>query len=399
MKRHALISLLWLALPAALPAADGIGLRQALDHLLPQDPGQTLVEARRAEAEAVQRQADGLLAAPPLLTLAAQGGQERDNPDHYREWSGGIELPLWRPGQSAAQAQLAASIDGLAREDLNLLRLDIAGQLREAAWRVALADASAEHLRRARDDTRHAQGRLKRLVALGERPRADLLTLEGEVLDLDQQLEAARAEQRQALAAWRLLSRQDTPPALSPETEATQPIERHPQLAQARMALERATAERRTGTLAAQGQPSVGLQARHERPPGGQPLDALTLSLSLPLPWERQRQAAEASLRYAETEAGVRLAQLERSLLLQRQEAATALASTRRQAERAEKRAQAAREELRLAGRRLDEGEMDTLDYVSVLRRSREAELTARIGALEIGRWIARHNQVQGVLP
>lgn len=381
-------------------AVETITVQQALTHLLTQTPERALVEERKAEAAAIQQLSDGLLGAPPALTLAAQGGREQDQFGEYREWSAGIELPLWRPGQSDAHRQLATSLDRLAGEDLNLLRWELAGQLREAAWRIALAQAALKTLERAKGEAGKARERLARLVALGERPRADLLTLDGELLDLEQQADAAQAELDLAQQAWRLISRQEALPALPKETlAAAQPLETHPQVAQASKMLERARAERRTGVLAAAGSPTVGLAARHEQPPGGPSLDALTLSLNLPLTSERHRAAAEAPLRYAETEASVRMAQVARSIQLQRQEAEHGLASARRQAELAQKRVVTARDELHLAGRRLDEGEMDTMDYVTVMRRGHDAERAAQLSALEIDHWIARSNQAQGLLP
>ena len=112
-----------------------------------------------------------------------------------------------------------------------------------------------------------------------------------------------------------------------------------------------------------------------------------------------EQRLRAAQVEAPETEAAVRLTRLERELMLARQQAALGLESARLQAQMAEKRALAAREERRLAGRRLEEGEMDTIDYVSVLRRTLDAERAARLGTLEVGRWIARHNQAQGVLP
>jgi len=400
MNRHALMLAILLSLPSPLIAADGISLQQALRHALQQAPEQSLLEARQAEAQAVQAQADGWLAAPPALTLGAQGGREDGDFGQYREWSVGVEWPLWRPGQSEAHAQLASSIGAQAQADRQLLQLELAGQLREAAWQVTLAEATVNALQHASMDTRHALERLKRLVALGERPRADLITLEGELLDLDQQLEEARTEAQQTLASWRLISRQDEAPALPLEPMAAErAIEEHPLWQRAHRDLDRAAAERRTGTLAAQGAPVLGIQARHEQPPGSAALDAITLQLSLPLPWERQRQATDSALRYTETEAAVRLARLERELQQQRQQAALGLEAARRQAELARKRALLARDELRLAGRRLEEGELDIINYAGVMRRTFDAERAARLSELEIGRWIARHNQAQGVLP
>ncbi|TQV63608.1 MAG: TolC family protein [Halothiobacillaceae bacterium] len=404
MNRYALLLVLSMTAPASLlagaPSSPGISLHQALEQLLSQSPEQALIEARKAEADAIQRQADGLLAAPPALNLAAQGGREQGSFGEYREWSAGIELPLWRPGQSAAHQQLSRSIEGLAREDFHLLRWDLAGQLREAAWRVELAHVALITLEQTKAEADKAHARLARLVALGERPRADLLTLDGELLDLEQQADAARGELSLAQQAWRLISRQEALPAAPKEAlAAAQPIEAHPQLAQAGKALERAQAERRSGVLAAAGSPKVGLAARHEQPPGGPSLDALTISLNLPLGSERHRAAAEAPLRYAETGASVQMAQTARLIQLQRQEAEHGLASARRQSELAQRRAATTREALRLAGRRLDEGEMDTVDYVTVMRRSHDAERAAQISVLEIDHWIARSNQAQGLLP
>ncbi|MDM7322143.1 MAG: TolC family protein, partial [Gammaproteobacteria bacterium] len=281
-----------------------------------------------------------------------------------------------------------------------LLAWELAGQLREAAWQVALAEAGMAAQEAATHEARQALDRLTRLVTLGERPRADLVTLEGMLLELDIQLEVARAECHQALAVWRQLSRQSSPPEVKGELLATErPVEDHPQWAQARQGLERAKGERELGVLAAQGTPALGLVARQEQAPGSPTRDALALNLSLPLPWERHRQAAEASLRYAETEASVRLARLTRALEIQRQQARLGLEAARTQASLLERRAQSAREELRLAGRRLEAGELDTLDYVNVMRKTFEAERAARLAELEVGRWIARFNQAQGVLP
>ncbi|MEW6444597.1 MAG: TolC family protein [Pseudomonadota bacterium] len=399
MKNNIALLLGFLLAPPALWAAEDIGLRQALEHALGQAPEQALIEARGAEARTSRAQADSLLATPPALILTSQGGRERETAADYREWNVGIELPLWRSGQSDAQARLASSIEHQASQDRDLLRLELAGRLREAAWRVHRAAAAKDALGSARDDTLRALARLKRLVELGERPKADPLILEADLLDLEQHIESARAEHHLAIDAWRIESRQDQPPGSTPETPGERPLDQHPLLAQARLALERATAERQVGVLAARGQPTLGIQVRHEQPPGAPHLDALTASLSLPLPWESHHQSIEAALRYGESEASVRLTQTRQALSLQRQEAAIHLEASRNLARLAAQRAGLAREEARLAARRLDEGEMDIMDFATALRRAREAERDARLATLDVSRAIARHNQAQGMLP
>jgi outer membrane protein TolC len=160
----------------------------------------------------------------------------------------------------------------------------------------------------------------------------------------------------------------------------------------------RAGNERQAGVLAAEGAPVLGVAARQDRTPGAETLNAVVVTLSMPLPWETARSAAEAPLRYAELQAEVEFAKQLRALSVARDAARLALQGARSQVTLLEARAKAEQEALRLAKRQVEEGLLDALDFVTVMRRVREAELAAVLGRLEVERAVSRVNQAEGVV-
>ena len=240
---------------------------------------------------------------------------------------------------------------------------------------------------------------MQRAMALGERARADVLTLAAEAADVAQQAAAAQLALDQAVLVWRVLSRQEVLPGEWREVLVdAQPVERHPLALAAQAAWKRVRHERQAGVLAAEGTPVLGLAGRQDRTPGADTLNAVVLSLSLPLPWESARGAAEAPLRYAELEAETAYARRLKDLVLGRDAARLALDGARRQLVLLESRARLEQENLHLALRRLQEGQLDALDFVSVMRRVREAVLALELARLDVERAVSRVNQAEGVL-
>lgn len=394
----------WSGAWAASPEA-GIALSAVLELAFNDAPERALAAGREAQAQALARHADALLPQAPNLALSGQAGaySPSDPSGTYSELIAGVELPLWRPGQAEVLRALAAGTQSLALAERDALRLELAGLLREAGWDVWLAGARVTGLQQGLDGVRSAQQRVQRAVALGERARVDALTLATEALDVEQQLAAAQLAYAQALTAWQVLSRQAALPGADAASwrevlASEQPVERHPAVVAARALWLRAGSEREAGVMAAQGAPVLGLGMRQDRTPGAETLNALVVTLSMPLPWEAARAAAEAPLRYAELEAEVGLNRQMRALRAARDAARVALAGARRQVGLLQARVDLAREALRLAQRQLEEGQLDALDFVTVLRRVREAELAAELAQLDAERAVSRVNQAEGVV-
>ena len=204
--------------------------------------------------------------------------------------------------------------------------------------------------------------------------------------------------QSRAPRAGRVLSLQALPGAWREALAGERPIELHPAAQAARSAWRRAGGEREAGVLAAEGAPVLGLAARQDRTPGAEALNAVVVTLSMPLPWEAARGAAEAPLRYAELEAETAWAKQLRALATARDAARLALDGARTQLSLAETRMALELESLRLAKRQVEEGQLDALDFVTVLRRAREAVLAAELSKLELERAVSRVNQAEGVV-
>ena len=385
--------------------ATSVTLAAALDRALREAPEQVLMVGREAQAQVLARHAEAWLPLPPSLALSAQGGaySPNDPSGTYSELVAGVELPLWRPGQAEVLRRLAAGTQDLAEAERAALRLELAGLLREAGWDVWLAGARVQGLQRGLDELRAAQKRVQRAVALGERARVDVVTLAAEALDVEQQVAAAQLAFEQAVMAWRVVSRQAAFPgsgeaAWREALAGERPVEAHPAALAARAMWTRAGSERQAGVLAAEGAPVLGVGAKQDRTPGSETLNAVVVTLSLPLPWETARSAAEAPLRYAELEAEVAFARQLRALSVARDAARLALQGARTQVSLLEARARVEQEALRLAKRQVEEGQLDALDFVTVLRRVREAELAAALGRLEVERAVSRVNQAEGVV-
>ncbi|MEW5838478.1 MAG: TolC family protein [Pseudomonadota bacterium] len=376
-------------------------LGKVLDRVWSEAPERALTDGREAEAQALQRHADALLPQAPSLALSAQAGSyaHGDPSGTYSELIGGVELPLWRPGQREILQRIAQGTQDLAEAERAALRLALAGLLREAGWDVLLAETRVQGLRRALDEVRTAQKKMQRMVVLGERSRVDAVQLGAEAADVAQQHAAAEAALQHATLAWRSLSRQHALPGQWRETlVGERPIELHPVALAARAAWQRAGHERQKAGAETEGAPVLGVGARQDRTPGAETLNAVVMTLSMPLPWASARAATEAPLRYAELEAEVAFNKTLRRLQLEREAARAALQGARQQAGLAEERMQLEQESLRLAERQVAEGQMDALDFVTVLRRVREAVLAAEMARIEVERAVSRVNQAEGVV-
>jgi len=411
MKRNLLhiglfgLVLAWCGNLAAAPAETGIvvsvTLAAALERAWSAAPEQTLATGREAQAQALQRHAEAWLPQAPNLALSGQAGaySPSDPSGTYSELIAGVELPLWRPGQAEVLRRLAAGTQDLAEAERAALRLELAGVLREAGWDVLQAQVRVLGLQRALDEVRVAEKKIQRALALGERARVDAVTLAAEVADVAQQVAAAQLSLQQAVLVWRALSRQEALPGEWREVLASErPVEQHPAAQAARAAWLRAGGERQAGMLAAEGTPMLGLGARQDRTPGAETLNAVVVTLSMPLPWEAARGAAEAPLRYAELEAEVAWVKQLRALATARDTARLALDGARTQLVLADARMKLEQESLRLAQRQVEEGQMDALDFVTVLRRAREAGLAAELAKIELERAVSRVNQAEGVV-
>lgn len=193
----------------------------------------------QSAAQARADMASGLTPEPASLSLSALDDQLGANRGK-QEWELEIEAPLWLPGQrNAAQAEAHAAQKEFDAQQL-ALRLQVAGEVREAWWAVAEARSNQA-----------AQALLldvERRVRVGELARMDLNLAQVEQFSSQSELDDAKSTLQQTEQSFLLLTGEAAPQELQPEVlpNAESAAEAHPQvqaatagknLAQAKLAL------------------------------------------------------------------------------------------------------------------------------------------------------------------
>ena len=208
--------------PASATATGSVTLRTALDAAWQRAVAARDSEGQRRRAEADRAAVGSFWAAPPSLELSHRNDRLHRNAGS-RETEVGVAVPLWLPGQRAARAGTAdaAAAQALAAEQVARLRL--AGELREAAWQIAAAqaelaqaDTQAQGLKQLADD-------VERRVRAGDLARADALAAQAEQLAAAALQAEVRLRLQAARARWTLLTGLPAAPDLTAATNDVAP--------------------------------------------------------------------------------------------------------------------------------------------------------------------------------
>jgi outer membrane protein TolC len=397
--RH--LALLLLLLAASSRILAGPSLADAVAAALERHPDTGLAQARLNLGHAIETRATQLFADGPALNVKYQtdaiGG---DN--GYREWEGGVELPLWLPGQRSAYHQEAeqtlVSADALARAQ----QLEVAGEVRERFWEWALARSLEKEAGLAHDSAKELERDIARRVDAGELPTSDLLLAQKEAVSREDALQQAKNLTRQAEKRFQQYTGLGEMPAVELEDAIDPPVlpGEHPALALASAQADRARAARDRVAAERQANPSLWLGGKSSRDVAGAGYDS-AVGVEVTIPFGRGTHAAPAIAEAEEALTGA-LADRQRTL----RELNDSLSSAALDHERAVEalghanRVQAlAEESLRLSRRAFDLGETDLLRLLQARNDALSARNQLEARRLEVGRAVARLNQVLGVIP
>lgn len=376
-------------------------LGQAVQAGFERYPEAGLAQAIQEQGAAIRQQASGLLAGEPALVLRHETDAVSDD-NGFRQWEGGLEMPLWLPGQRKRRSRVADATEGEGAATLRLQRWKVAGEIRELLWSLKIAASELDLATRALQDTRALERDVDKRVAAGELARMDLILAQKETLAREIERSTAASQHNALLMQYRAVTGLSAVPVELTETAAAASdiADDHPALLGVRVAAERSRAERDQVRGEKRASPVLTLGGKSERPESGLSYDnALILEVNLPLGTAGQAAprtaAAERSL--AEATAAVARARLdlEKDLIL--------ALNARRQAQQAvqlaQRQQQLASEGLRLAQRAFELGENSLFMVLEARRQALASERTLRVNELELGRTMARYNQALGVIP
>lgn len=373
-------------------------LRAALDAAWARTAAAQAHEARRGSVAAQARLADDWLAGPPVLDAELRSDRATGN-HGARELDLGVELPLWQAGEAEARARLAGH-DAERLDAAQLAqRLTLAGQVREAAWTLRLAEAAQRHALRREREAGRLEADATRRVRAGELAEAEALAardvrLAARLARLD--ADAALAEARRD---WQALTGLDALPRRIDERAAQEP-QLHPERLAALAASRAAAGRVELAGRSAEERTKLRFGVRGERAARGEDEDySLAVAVSIPFGGERFRRAEVESARAELAEAAAEEARLADTLPGALAAVRAQLALERERLAALQTRQSLARERSRLAGRAHDLGQLDLPALLQARAAAIEVEAEAELQGLRVARAVARLNQTQGVLP
>jgi outer membrane protein, heavy metal efflux system len=355
-------------------------------------------ETRGQERVAVARQTAAGAWIPHAPSVEAS---RRNGPAGAAETELGLSAPLWMPGQRAAVRAAADADLEVARAAQRAERWRLAGEVREAAWAVAAARAE---LAAAQEQLRLLQALgadVDRRVQAGDSARADALVARAEMLAAEAAVSEGQQRLQQATARWTHLTGVPVPvdPAEAP-AEAIGTLPEHPELAAARLSLERARKRLESLQQSRRDPPEVAVSWRQERAGSGQARqDSVGLALRIPFGTDARSGPQEAA---ALSEVEVARVQVERIVersAIDIRTAREALDAAQRQLSSETQRAALLKERAQLLDKSFRAGETSLPDLLRALAGAAQADAALVRQRSAVGMARARLHQSLGSTP
>ena len=364
-------------------------------------PELPLSDAIRGQSQAIQSQASSLLADDPALIVRHESDAANSDAG-YRQWEGGLAMPLWLPGQRERRFKVAEATAREADATGRLQKWQVAGAIREVLWSLQIAEAELDLAGRAVQSAQHLEADITARVKAGELARGDLILAQKETLAREIELAAALSNRDAVLRHYQHLTGLAAVPAdINEDAAAGSAVpDDHPALLAAREISARATANRDQIRAEKRANPVLTLGGKTDRPESGLSYDsALYVEVNVPLGIRSQTALKSADAERSRAEAAAALARAEHEI---EHDFGTAIAAQKlavQSLQLAEHKRQLATEGLRLTQRAFELGESDLFTLLQAHTQALDAERDFNIRRLEQGRAVARVNQALGVIP
>ncbi|GBG15479.1 uncharacterized protein NMK_3087 [Novimethylophilus kurashikiensis] len=365
------------------------------------NPQQQVINAGKVMADARSIQAGSMLPGAPAISVRHQNdtiGSGRN----LNEWEAAVELPVWLPGQRAARESVARDWGSSVEANRSGLMLNLAGQVREAVWDVAMNANTAELADQRVKNALALQQDVEKRWKAGELAKTDVMLAQNETLQAQTAQLRAQAELKHAEHRYWMLTGLKALPGHPEENESSRSglADDHPLLAESAAKVTLAQGERALVQVEKRENPQVILNTRHDRGAFDSQFDT-SVGVAIRVPLDAGVRSAPL---VANAEMGLAQAMSERDqrqlvLLAALHEAEHNLEVTRAELNIVEEQHRLAQENLRLARKAFDLGESDLVNLLRVQASAQEAERMLRSRTTQLQWDIARYNQAVGVLP
>lgn len=381
----------------------GQTLSQAVDAAWARYPQAAALSARQDEAQARLDHARGLTSGPPSVSLNHLTDKPNQNIG-WREWEVEVSAPMWLPRQRSAREAEAGRATGELTARSAALRLQLAGEVREAWWAVAAARGARTLAQQRLDTAQELAQAVQRRFKTGDLARLDANVARTESLAAQADLLDAEAALREAQQTYRMLTGADAPSSLPPESSPAaagdfDPV-LHPQVQALQAMVDLNSSRVALADASRRDAPELALRWTSQRNDAASPYEqAVGVKLTIPLSSDARVRQDGAAVRADLAQAEAELTQARYRVEQDVARAQSALDAAEHQLVMAEERRVLTADNLRLAQRSFELGESD---LPSLMRaRAADYEAQAWFKKQEVARFAAlsRLHQAQGVLP
>lgn len=376
-------------------------LAAAVEQAWSRHPQAAAIVAREAEARARAEVAAGITPGPASMSLS----NLNDRLNHNRgkqEWEVELAAPLWLPGQKAARQTEAESAVGEVAARRASLRLQIAGEVREAWWAVAGARNARDLAARRSAAARALEADVVRRFNAGDLARVDANLAQNERLAAEAELLESEAALRQAEQAYRGLTGDAAPAAIAAENAPVLGDRKddHPQLVALAAAAQLAHARLKVAQETRRDAPELALRMVRDRDVFGEPhTNTVGVKLTIPFSSGARLRQESAAARAEVYQADAELALARQKIELDAERARLDFDIALRQLAMAEERRALTADNLRLAEKSFSLGESDLTALLRARGNAFEAEVFSNRQQVARAAAQSRLKQALGVLP
>lgn len=375
-------------------------LSEVLEKAYARTPMQASLQSRDVMVSAKNRVANAMLPSAPSLGVIHQNdaiGSGRGE----RDWQAELELPVWQPKQRDNRLKVAEAIQSSTSASRQSLKLQVAGQLREALWNIAANDNNLSLAMNKLQVAKKLQSDVGKRYRAGELAKTDAMLAEQEVLRVEKEKVRAEAEVMHARHRYYLLTGlRELPASYEEKQSSLEDYSQSPIWLETQSKLGLAETERDLAQVESHENMRVLLNVRNSKG-AFDTTDNNSVGVHVRVPFGGEasaapiRAAAEMVVGNALTEREAMRFELEAAM----HEAEHNLSVSRAELSIATKQHEIAKESLTLAQKAFQLGETDLVSLLRVQAQTFEAERAFTTRQIQVQWDIARYNQTVGVLP
>ena len=378
----------------------GLRLSEVLEKAYARAPMQASLQSRDVMVLAKSRVANAMLPSAPAVSVIHQNdviGSGRGE----RDWQAELELPVWQQKQRDNRLKVAEAMQLSTTAGRQSLKLQVAGQLREALWNIAANDNNLSLAVNKLQVAQNLQSDVGKRYRAGELARTDAMLAEQEVLRVEKEKVRAEAEVMHARHRYYLLTGLRELPGSYQEQQSTlEDYSQSPIWLEAQSKLGLAETERDLAQVESRENMRVLLNMRNSKG-AFDTTDNNSVGVQVRVPFGNAasaapiRAAAEMVVGNALSEREAMRFELEAAM----HEAEHNLSVSRAELSIATKQYEIAKESFTLAQKAFQLGETDLVSLMRVQAQTFEAERAFTTRQIQVQWDIARYNQTVGVLP